>query len=518
MRPDYFIYFLMPLVLVANLFTLSQVVPHCRHILNAIVVQASMFLVVFLAAVVSKIMFLWVCLGICIVSVVMVCWKLKVFGQYIIRTHHYLQIAWLYIFIALFLYGDPEKNLGHQIAIALWVSVDNNISSIISNSFVDYGADFWKKPILGNVIPVSDRVSPALGLILPLRVWSGSDNLAMVAGIALQTLWVFPVAHLLRRAGGDWIQRLMVVGSVPVIIFYTLYTWWKIYAGAIFLIALIYLIERRRIHVLALLAALIAHASHVFALLALVQWKFLKSRPIFHWVGFCMLVALAFLYMSLPPSGQLVRWHVFGEPDGFGIPIRTLIEHNIFTDDIVVRKLSNVRNSIFPNEIVSIQMEKSPGHAGLFLRYIQQFSLFLSFSYLLLFVRARTNVPIKLDYFWFIVGTFIITNIIEYGGVMSEAVLHHRPSVELLLLLAIIVIYIKQTALWLAIAANVINWIFVWHPQQNFDGSFAHIQYDYLLPYIIMAGLFGLVLKRSLLSSVITHVKQFWLLLPANKV
>lgn len=516
MRLDYFIYFLMPVVLVANLFTISQVVPHCRHILNAVVVQASMFLVVFLAAVVSKIMFLWVCLGICIVSVVMVCWKPKIFGQYMVRSHHYLQIAWLYIFIALFSYGDPEKNLGHQIAIALWVSVDNNISSIISNLFVEYGTDFWKKTILGDVIPISDRVSPALGLILPLRVWSGSDNLAMVAGISLQTLWVFPVAHLLRRAGGDWILRLMVVASVPVIIFYSLYTWWKIYAGAIFLIALIFLIERRRIHVLALVVALITHASHVFAVIALVQWKYLKSRPIFNRIGLCMLVALALFYIVLPPSGQLVRWHIFGEPDAFGIPIFNLIEQKLFTEDFLTRKLSNFWNSIYPGEIASIVMGTRSGHSELFLRYIQQYSVFFTFAYLLVFVSKRTNVPIKLEYLWFVIITFFITNILEYGGRMSEAILHHRPSVELLLLLVILVLYMRKVALLLAIGVNIINWVFVWRPIQNYDGSSASIQYAYLLPYIVVAGLLGLVLTNSSRSSLITHAVHFWRRVRAN--
>jgi hypothetical protein len=500
----------MPIILVANLFAISQVVPHCRHILNAVVVQASMFFVVFLAAVVSKIIFLWVCLGICIISVVMVCWKPKVFGQYMVRSHHYLQIAWLYIFIALFSYGDPEKNLGHQIAIALWVSVDNNISSIISNLFVDYGVDFWKKTILGDVIPISDRVSPALGLILPLRVWSGSDNLAMVAGISLQTLWVFPVAHLLRRAGGDWILRLMVVGSVPVIIFYSLYTWWKIYAGAIFLIALIFLIERRRIHVLAFVVALITHASHVFAVLALVQWKYLKSRPIFHWIGLCMLVALTLFYIVLPPSGQLIRWHIFGEPDAFGVPILNLIEQKLFTEDFFIRKLSNFWNSIFPGEIASTVMGTRSGHSGLFLRYIQQYSVFFTFAYLLVFVSKRANFPNKLEYLWFVIITFLITNILEYGGPMSEAILHHRPSVELLLLLVIFVLYIKKTALWLAIGVNILNWIFVWRPLQNYDGSSASIQYGYLLPYIVVAGLFGLFLTNSYRSLVFANAMQFW--------
>jgi hypothetical protein len=517
MHLDYYIYFLMPIVLVANLFTISQVVPHCRHILNAIVVQSTMFLIIFLSAVFSKMLFSWLCLGICIVSTVMVCWKPTVFGKYMIRSQHYLQIAWLYIFIALFFYGNPEKNLGHQIAIALWVSVDNNISSIISNLFVDYGADFWKKTILGDVIPISDRVSPALGLILPLRVWSGSDNLAMVAGIALQTLWVFPVAHLLRRAGGDWILRLMVVGSVPIIIFYSLYTWWKIYAAAIFLIALIFLIERKRIHVLAYLAALITHASHVFAVLALVQWKYLKSRPIFHWIGFCMLVALVLFYIVLPPSGQLVRWHIFGEPDALEIPIRTLIEQKIFTEDFAIRKISNFWISIFPVEIVSIEIGAKSGHSGLFLRYIQQYSFFFSFAYLMVFISRRASFPIKLEYLWFVITTFLITNFLEYGGPKSEAILHHRPSVELLLLLVILVLYMRKVGLLLAIGANIINWIFVWRPLQNYDGSSASLQYGYLLPYIVVAGLWAVVLTSHSQNSLIIHAVNSWRRVRENK-
>lgn len=510
MLTENFIYFLMPIALVANLFAISRVVPHSRQILNAVVVQASMLLAVFLVAIISKLLFLWICAGVCIISLLIACWQPKAFSQYMVRSHHYLQIAWLYIFIALFCYGDAEKNLGHEIAIALWNSVDNNISAIISNLFTDNGDDFWRKTILGDVIPVSDRVSPALGLVLPLRLWSGSDNLAMVAGIALQTLWVFPVTHLLRRVDGCWILRLMVVASVPVIIFYTLYTWWKIYAAAIFLTAIIFLIERRRIHVLALITALITHASHGFALLALARWKFLKSRLVFHWISLCLIAALLVFYIVLPPSGQLVRWHLFGEPDGFGIPIRDLIEQKLFTEDFFIRKISNIRNSVFPDEIASIEIETRPGHTGLFLRYIQQYSFFFSFAYLLIFVSRRTNVPINLDYFWFVLSTFVITNIFEYGGPMSEAILHHRPSVELLLLLVIIVLYMKKTALWLAIGANILNWIFVWRPLQNYDGSSASIQYGYLLPYITISGIFGLLLTNTYRISLIAHAVRIW--------
>jgi hypothetical protein len=404
----------------------------------------------------------------------------------------YLIVAYTYLCLVFFMYGQPEFELGHTIAMSLWPSIDNNIHLLIARNFNLYGTDMWSHPIWDK-IPLTDRINTVLGLILGPYYIHSSENFIYCIGVACQCLWVVPCLQILGNQRNK-ILKFCFLATIPVVFFFSIYLWWKIMAATFVLIALVLYQRNKSGYFFGLLIGVLTHASHIFSVPVFLLRSFKISRIESFFVGGGIGIFIL-INIIWPSSGQLFKWHFLGEPNS------TLSIKQLFIDKIIILnffelKIKNIFNSIYPIHVIDSVMSSRPYHSELVLRYIQQYSLIAS---LVIFIPilglSKWHLP--RFYYIFVMITFFITNFMEYGGEMSEAILHHRSFVEYMVLSLIIAAHIRN-AFFLVIACliNIANFIFIWLPLCNVDGLILQPNFEYLF-FLLLLIIVLIVMKKK---------------------
>ena len=94
------------------------------------------------------------------------------------------------------IYGIDPQGLGHAIAVSLWPSVDNSISTIFVKKYIET-SQFWGSPIFG-VVPLTDRMNPTNSLLVSLFQIIPNYNFLDYLQISMQALWVIPAMSFLE--------------------------------------------------------------------------------------------------------------------------------------------------------------------------------------------------------------------------------------------------------------------------------------------------------------------------------
>jgi hypothetical protein len=218
------------------------------------------------------------------------------------------------------------------------------------------------------------------------------------------------------------------------------------------------------------------------------------SLPTRKTLGACLLVAIVTLYavIELHPTGQILRWHLFGNISVEG-SFFTGLKEAYFIDlkKIITFKFENLKNTFFPLNLAEEILSTRPGHYGLILRYIQLYGIYFNiFIYLFLLKYNLQKYDKKLIMFIFASAFFAV--ILEYGSPKSEAILHHRSFAELIVILLLVATHIRGPIfLFLGILINVINFIYIWKPLANVDHLNFEINYNFLfIPLVSIIALY----------------------------
>lgn len=400
--------------------------------------------------------------------------------DYILKYRIYVVVSICYACLTFAMYGGGE-GIGHRIAISLWPSVDNNLYLIVARQVCDYGSRAWAIPIFGE-IPLADRV-PAVGLLTtPLYCAFRSETLVYSLGVSIQALWVIPTLRMIKLYGKPS-YYILIIATSPIIIFYTTYLWWKILAATFLIIALnrIFIRESYGYY---LPISFIIHPGSVYSFPYFMRFAKPTKKTLVVVSMAIIIIALSIAFLH--PTGQIMRWHLFGDINVHGSFIGSLKNaYFIEFNKIVNLKISNIGNTILPIKLAMGVLETREAHYGLLLRYIQLYGIYTNILiYLFLIKYNKTKYDNQLILFVLISSFFAV--LIEYGGDSSEAILHHRSFAELLVLFILVATHLRgPTFLFLGVIINILNLIIIWQPLENVDNFVFNFNYEELIMPII---------------------------------
>ena len=302
-----------------------------------------------------------------------------------------------------------------------------------------------------------------------------------------------------------------------------MYTWWKIYA-AIPILCIVFLLissdvieessqfREDQYYFIGFLAyaSFLVHGSSIFPLLAIAilastniiknseNTLFIKFRKLI--IGFCCLAIPEFIVNKVvPPSGQLIRWHIFGQeftnkgssPDSSSLVELFFIQFSDISR-VLLNKLTNLLITFVPHYSRS-PIGKTYWQPDLNwlekIRWESQYSPLLGVYTLLVIIllvflaskvffnsQLLRNSPgkkmciVRNKLINIAFATMLITIILEYGGPQSEAILHHRSMAEIVIYFILVVSYIptfktfsNRLVSFVMITSMLIN-LFIWYP------------------------------------------------------
>lgn len=376
--------------------------------------------------------------------------------------------------------ADTSQGIQHTVAVRYWNSVDNKIPGMFARA-LEHKQQL--RPTLLNGWQGSDRPPIATGLIRVLSPISHSrepDFFVLVACSSVLIVAVVMLVEVLWDSRNLGIVVSISVFFAPGIFVNTIYTWPKIIAASLTIVAIALLIQLKNerdssqpyllLAVVALVLSLLAHGSSVYVLpafllialsvprsfLVLTKTLFFSSLMYLPWYG----------YQKIwdPPGDRLLYWHLAGElGGGDGSIIRTIIlkYQNLGLAEILWNKFHNF-------EALFIRVDGNPAVAG-YSEFLGQYRQLisetvlgaagiLSWMGLLVFVLIgfRRSSQKSLDFALFLAVSSITFCLIEFGDSFStRASLVVSPMA---VSIGLAVIGLGSLILWLGVSPK---WIFV---------------------------------------------------------
>ena len=376
--------------------------------------------------------------------------------------------------------ADTSQGIQHTLAVRYWNSVDNKIPGMFAQALQHKQQ---LRPTLLNGWQGSDRPPIATGLIRVLSPLSHSrepDFFVLVACSSVLIVAVVMLVEVLWDSRNLGIVVSISVFFAPGIFVNTIYTWPKIIAASLTIVAIALLIELKNerdssqpyllLAVVAMVLSLLAHGSSVyvlpaFLLIALsVPRSFLVLTKTLFFSSLMYLPWYAYQQIWDPPGNRLLFWHLAGElGGGNGSIIRTIIlkYQNLGLVEILWNKLHNF-------EALFIRVDGNPavsGYSGFLGQYRQLTSEtvfgavgMLCWMGLLVFVLVgfRKSSQKSHDLIVFLVFSSITFCLIEFGDSFStRASLVVSPMA---ISIGLAVIGLGSLILWLGVSPK---WIFV---------------------------------------------------------
>jgi hypothetical protein len=282
--------------------------------------------------------------------------------------------------------ADTSQGIQHTVAVRYWNSVDNKIPGMFARALQHKQQ---LRPTLLDGWQGSDRPPIATGLVRVMSPLSHSqepDFFILVACSSVLIVAVVMLAEVLWDSRNLGIVVSMSVFFAPGIFVNTVYTWPKIIAASLTIVAIALLIQLKNeqdssqpylpLAAVALVLSLLAHGSSVFVVPAFLLIAlsvrgifFLLTKTLFF---SALLYVPWYAYQKIwdPPGDRLLYWHLAGElGGGDGSIIRTIIlkYQNLGLAEILWNKLHNF-------EALFVRVDENPalsGHSGLLGDYRQ---------------------------------------------------------------------------------------------------------------------------------------------------
>jgi hypothetical protein len=406
-------------------------------------------------------------------------------------------IAALYLMIS----GDHGGLLDGGLAIAhrYWVSVDNVIPKIFADQLL-----LGRESLLTGFLEgsqSSERPPLQVGMIMPTYSLIGPElrTLAYVPiGLAANSVWIIAIWGLLRRFVPSERRIAVVILATALtgaVFVNTIYSWPKMLAAALVIVAATFLFDRSIprwlaavVSAVAAMLALLAHGSAAFGLVGL-------ALPVIAGVRYWGVrgtafgaVAAAIVYAPWlwfqrvfdPPGDRLIKWHLAGViPVNDTPPLEQIVVSYTAAGPLgfLTNKLDNLE-AFFGSPsrwsrliATSSQPEWGDSFVG-FIRQLQSSSMIPAVGVLLiglaaiLVVRSVRQQPWVKPVGSITVGTTLAFVLIEFGGEFeSLAWLHHGPYSLLLLLCiagALAITSLPSTWRWGVLGAHLVSFLVLW--------------------------------------------------------
>ena len=272
--------------------------------------------------------------------------------------------------------ADSSQGIQHSLAVRYWNSVDNKIPGMFAQALQHKQQ---LRPILLDGWQGSDRPPIATGLVRVLSPLSHSrepDFFVLVACSSVLIVAVVMLAEVLWDSRNAGIVVAISVFFAPGIFVNTIYTWPKIIAASLTIVAIALMIQLKNeressepylpLACLAVVLSLLVHGSSVYVLpvfvliamfipgifLSLTKNLFFSSLMYLPWYGYQQ-------YWD-PPGNRLLYWHLAGELGGGDDSIiRTIIlkYQNLSLSEILTNKYHNF-------EALFIRVDGNPAVSG----------------------------------------------------------------------------------------------------------------------------------------------------------
>lgn len=234
---------------------------------------------------------------------------------------------------------DVSQGIQHTVAVRYWTSADNLLPSRLAEGLLGEGP---LRPFILGDWKSSDRPPLLSGVLLMFRQFE-QESFFLLSSV---TLIVFLVSYSIFKRESDnhalSVIAAMSVCFVPGVFLNEIYTWPKLLAGVLTLIALDQIVSQKdlsrfeSISVLALTFGVLTHGSTFFVVpvfLLILIYVFPRQcllRNLMRTGMTCFVVYLPwYVYQSKfdPPGNRLMIWHLAGEisPLSSDNPIRSIL-------------------------------------------------------------------------------------------------------------------------------------------------------------------------------------------------
>jgi hypothetical protein len=261
----------------------------------------------------------------------------------------------------------------HALSIRYWVSIDNKISGFLARGILK---QMTMEPYLFSDWKGSDRPPLASGWLSISKVLLDSKYGETTLLIAVATLLVpaiYIMLNIFEIHQKYWMPVVLVLFSTPFAFTNTVYTWPKILAGLLFLLAIsIFWVNgipgKYWLIGATTCLAFLSHGSTAFMLPGLI-YLVVRNRAT---VKECSKMLIAALLCYAPwfyfqrywdrSSNRLIYWHIAGQPSGslgMGVVETTFYNYSrLSSSEILQNKLDNFLN-------LFLMKDRNPAIAGL---------------------------------------------------------------------------------------------------------------------------------------------------------
>jgi len=257
--------------------------------------------------------------------------------------------------------GIADQNLGvqHTLAVRYWVSVDNKIPGFFARAIQ---SDLPMKPYLFADWKASDRPPLASGWLCISRTLLNSkygETSLLIAGATLLVPLICVILATFKTSRKHWMPVAVIMFSTPFVFTNTVFTWPKIIAGLLFLLAIsIFFIDQfpYKYWIIGLTTALsfLAHGSTMFMFPGLIYVAVTQRINLLNYLKIlcaafvCCAPWILFQQIWDKSANRLIYWHIAGQSqgsDGEGI-LSTIIKNysELEFAEIIKNKLENVYN------------------------------------------------------------------------------------------------------------------------------------------------------------------------------
>jgi len=355
--------------------------------------------------------------------------------------------------------GVINNDLGvqHTLAVRYWASVDNKIPGFLARGILQ---DMPMKPYLFADWKGSDRPPLVSGWLCISRTLLNSKYGETSLLIAAATLLVPLICVLLASFNIGkkyWTPIAVVIFSTPFAFTNTVYTWPKIVAGLLFLLALsVFWIEEvpLKYWLIGMTSALafLAHGSTLFMLPGLIYIAIKKRTSILN--SLTMLSAAVICYAPWlyfqrywdRSSNRLIYWHIAGQSGG--TTDKGII--NTIVDNYSVLKLTEILNNKFTNfSNLLIVKDKNPaieglsGFPGVLNAWASETILgslwpVAVFSLMFYALSRRWSIEVPREYFFSISMSLIFFTLMEFGQRPDSIASAHIAPLSIAIFFAVV--------------------------------------------------------------------------------
>ena len=339
--------------------------------------------------------------------------------------------------------ADPTQGIQHTLAVRYWNSVDNKIPGLFASALQH---KTQLRPTLIDGWQGSDRPPIATGLVRvlsPLTNTREPDFFVIVACSSVLIVAVVLLVDVLWESRNIGIAIAISTYFAPGVFVNVVYTWPKILAASLTIVAIALLIQNKNDHkssepylflaCITMILSLLTHGSSAFVFPAFLLLAFSISRsffPLLKTISLSLLLYLPWIaYQQIwdPPGDRLVYWHLAGELGGGHSSImRTIVlkYKDLSVVEILVNKLNNFM-ALF------IRVDGNPavsGHSS-FLGHYRQLTTetvlgaigllcWLGLFIFILFGFRRTSERSR-DFAVFLIFSSVVFCLLEFGDSFS---------------------------------------------------------------------------------------------------